>query len=151
MRVDTAISVKKLDVEGLEAFADKAENLFLEERDEEFDRGTFRAFWREMISEKKGTIFVAKKMSETIGGLSAGLYKRQDTGDVAAEVLTWYVTQDERGGDVGTTLFEAFEGWARTMGADIVVSSMSEHGSTLNEFHKERGYDPFEIKYEKKI
>lgn len=151
MDVDTAISVEKLDVEGLEDFVDEAEVLFAEERDEEFDRGTFLSFWREMISANKGTIFIAKKLSETIGGLSAGLYKRQDTGDVAAEVLTWYVTQDERGGDAGTTLFEAFEGWARTMGADIVVSSMSEHGSTLNEFHRDRGYEPFEIKFEKEI
>lgn len=70
------------------------------------------------------------------------------TQTVATEI-GWWVEPDKRKSSIGSELLEAFEFWAKKVGASFV--SMGSLDDSLGKFYEKRGYKLYERAYMKVI
>ena len=67
---------------------------------------------------------------------------------MAAE-LGWYVKPESRGEQIGKSLIESFEDWARIMECKLIV--MISLDDKVGEYYKKNGYDLYERTYMKEL
>jgi GNAT superfamily N-acetyltransferase len=66
-----------------------------------------------------------------------------------ASEVAWWVNEDKRKSSIGTELLEAFEEWARRVGADFV--HMVSLDDAVGKYYEKKGYKLLERAYIKKI
>lgn len=152
MAVDKSIAtIHRLDPGELEQHMDRIKELFDEHREEDFAPNMFQKFWEENLEKQQGAFWIAKKLGNLVGTMSAVFYPRPNTKEYVAEALDWYVTPDERGSGLGSQMLKTFENWAEEKGAKYVMSGMSSFGSDLTEYYEDRGYEGHSVMFEKEL
>ena len=94
-----------------------------------FDGAIFGRFLRAMISMDKGVVLLAEDHNRIVGmyiGMVTPTFFSQDR--VATDVLM-YVSPEERRGQVGRKLLEAFEAWAESKEAVQIRPGISIGGN----------------------
>jgi hypothetical protein len=112
-----------------------------------FKLGAFLSFWRAVLSQRLGSIWVAEVSDQTVGAIGALFSPDPNDGELVAAENFWFVDHRHRGGTVGIRLFREFERWGREvirarrllMGELIAIDNPK-----LSKFLKRQGYRAIE-------
>ncbi len=107
--------------------------------------------WTEYLSQGMGVIFALTKDGELLGALGALAYPDPNDGKIVCSEMFWYVFPESRGR--GLLLLNAFEDWAKEMGADRIamVHLTRLAPDSLRKVYEHRGYHELEIHYIKTL
>lgn len=118
----------------------------------EFDADTFVAFWEASIQEGRGVIIMGEREGVPVGTLGALLFADPCNGALVAQELFWWVNDDARGNG-SLRLVQAFEAWAKGVGASRVVMTAiyGLREEAIGRIYESRGYHELETNYAKDI
>lgn len=107
----------------------------------------FIATWTHMLSSGNGVIFGKFAGDELVGFLGGVIYNDPNDGELVASEFFWFIRKEYRGG--GIALLDAFEEWAKGMGAKriVMVHLTNLMPESLGAFYRRRGYSPIEVHY----
>lgn len=115
-----------------------------------FSEEHFINFWQQALNEERGVLLIADAGGGAVGTIAALLYADPNNGELVAQEMFWWVDPEHRDAESGN-LMDAYEGWARSVGAKrIVVSAI--HGMRercLERYYEKRGYRPVETNFVK--
>lgn len=117
-----------------------------------FNPEVFQRTWTTLLSGKLGTIFLLKVQGQPVGAIGGVVYPDPNDGDLVASEFFWFVTKEQRG--IGAVrLLDAFERWARGMGARrmIMIHLQRLNPDGLRSFYERRGFQHVESHYLKEI
>lgn len=147
--------MEKVDPESLFDYRDRFREFKAKFGLEELDIDVALNFWEVMLEQKKGVVYVAKKVSDVVGCLFGSIYEDPETEKIVAEEFHWYVDETERNQGAGDDLLNNFEHWASTMGAEQILMGIDSKSKSdavyLDDLYRERGYEPSKIIFQKEL
>jgi GNAT superfamily N-acetyltransferase len=104
-----------------------------------------------LIESEQGCVFVLEDDGFIIGGI-VGLVNQMPFGihPVATE-LAWFLDEKYRGNKKSLLLVQAFEEWAKSVGAEYVIMAHIHTINNLDKVYTKLGYTPAETAYAKRI
>ncbi len=118
-----------------------------------FDVAYFCKFWRVILENDLGVIFLLEQEGVIQGVIGGLLGPDSNNGDRIAAETWWYVLPEYRGGFGGGRLYKTLETWAMEqccveLQMVFLDASMPER---LEEFYMRQGYEKIETRYSKKL
>ena len=118
----------------------------------QFDINKFVDFWRPIIANESGVIFIAEDDGEIIGAIGGMAYPEPYSGELVVQEFFWFVRPAHRG-TAGIRLYKAFEQWLRDKQAAAIrmVHLMDSMPEKLGRVYRQLGYTPVETMYTKDL
>lgn len=98
-----------------------------------------------LITDKDSIVLVYEEdgmIAGTLGKFPFGPY-------IVASEIAWWVNPNKRKSTLGTELLDAFEYWAKTIGADMI--HMVSLDDSVGKVYEKKGYTLFERAYMKEL
>ncbi len=137
----------------LRALAEGAREFYASSRFlRQFDINKFVDFWRPIIANESGVIFIAEDDGEIIGAIAGMAYPEPYSDELVVQEFFWFVRPGHRG-SAGLRLYEALEYWARQKEAKALrmVHLMDSMPEKLSRIYKRLGYEQVETLYSKDL
>ena len=118
----------------------------------DLDEWRFCDTWENLIRHKIGVAFIEYEGSEVSGGLGAVVTKDPFGSKIIASEAFWFVRSSARG-SLGIRLYRAFVDWARDNGVGSIqmIHLLDENGEKASKFYLREGYEPVEVRYQKRL
>ena len=108
--------------------------------------------WDGLIKSGAGISFIEYSGDEVAGGIGAVRMMDPYGSQVIASEAFWFVRPEARG-SLGIRLYQRFERWAKDNGVDTIqmIHLMDAGGEKAKKFYERIGYEPVEVRYQKRL
>ena len=116
----------------------------------QFKLESFVNSWHTILKLGAGALFRADRRGELVGMIGGLICPDLYDGEIVCHTSFWFVVPTARG-RLSIQLLEAFEDWAREVGAKRVVVTHLSSVESLGLLYSRRGYQPLERSYVRKL
>lgn len=113
-----------------------------------FNRKVFVETWKRLLNSNVAALWVTVHEGKITGSLGGLLFPDPNDGELVAQEMFWYVSEQSRKSLDGVRLMLNFESWAKVMGAKrIIMAALVNSDFKIGELYLAKGYKPVETHY----
>lgn len=108
--------------------------------------------WQRLIETGIGVAFIEYVGDSIAGGIGAIVAPDPYGNTTIASEAFWFVSETSRG-TLGIRLYRAFEAWAKSHGVDSIqmIHLMDSTGAKVRNLYLRMGFEPVEVRYQKRL